>query len=424
MRCDYLTWFFRKFNAFVLAVFVLLIPFASLRAPLHFDVDHSADQTNYPFVFLHGFQGWNEDAKGYKGMQYWGMFNGDALRGFREAGYTCVAPMVDPVGSVWDRTCELYAKLKGTRVDYGEAHSAQCGHDRYGEDYTGKALLKEWDSEHKCNLIGHSLGGNNCVLLASLLAFGAQAERDRTTDGTLSELFTGGKGDWIHAVVGLAAVYNGTSLFVNHQAVRDTQRYIKEQLAEQKLILPLMRALINKSVDGVSDLLADISSGTVAAPDTAIYDMQPEHAAELNQIIGTSDSVYYISEVQDATMPSKLDGHLIADPDVSDPIIGLLVPIIARTNTVAADGTPLDEAWQANDGCANVISQRAPFGAPVNELGIAPSASAAAKAQKGVYNILPTVRATHMWPIGDFLKPRMDGLLYLQKLMEMVNALA
>ena len=46
MRCDYLTWFFRKFNAFVLAVFVLLIPFASLRAPLHFDVDHSADQTN------------------------------------------------------------------------------------------------------------------------------------------------------------------------------------------------------------------------------------------------------------------------------------------------------------------------------------------------------------------------------------------
>ena len=152
--------------------------------------------------------------------------------------------------------------------------------------------------------------------------------------------------------------------------------------------------------------------------------MQPEHAAELNQIIGTAESVYYISEVQDATMKSKLDGHLIADPDVSDPIIGLLVPIIARTNTVAADGTPLDEAWQANDGCANVISQRAPFGAPVNELDEAPSAAAAAKAKKGVYNVLPTVRATHMWPIGDFLKPRMEGLLYLQKLLEMVNALA
>ena len=103
---------------------------------------------------------------------------------------------------------------------------------------------------------------------------------------------------------------------------------------------------------------------------------------------------------------------------------GVLVPIIARTNTVAADGTKLDEVWQANDGCANVISQRAPFGAPVNELGVAPSAAAAAKAQKGVYNVLPTVRATHMWPIGDFIKPRMEGLLYLQKLLEMVNALA
>lgn len=423
MRFDYLTWFFRKFNAFVLAVFVLLIPFAKLRSPLHYDADHSADRTNYPFVFIHGFQGWNEDARGYEGMQYWGMFNGDALRAYREAGYTCVAPMIDPVGSVWDRTCELYAKLKGTRVDYGKAHSEQCGHDRYGEDYTGRALLPQWDGAHKVNLIGHSLGGNNCVLLASLLAFGAGAEQAATTDGTLSELFTGGKGDWVHSVTGLAAVYNGTSLFVNHQAVRDTQRYVKEKLAEQKLILPLTRALLNKSVDGVSDLLADISSGTVAAKDTAIYDMQPEHAAELNKEIKTAESVYYFSEVQDATMPSRVDGHLIADPDVSDPIIGLLVPIIARTNTVGPDGMPLDAAWQANDGCANVVSQRAPFGAPTAELDAAPSAALADRAQRGVYNIFPTVRATHMWPIGDFLKPNPDGLVYLLHILEMINAL-
>ena len=133
MHFDYLTWFIRKFNAFILAVFVLMIPLSQFKQPLHFEADHAADKTNYPFVLIHGFQSWNEDAPkdAYKGMQYWGMFNGDALAGWREAGYTCVAPMLDPAGSNWHRACELYAKLTGNRVErqkQGQPHRPlPCG---------------------------------------------------------------------------------------------------------------------------------------------------------------------------------------------------------------------------------------------------------------------------------------------------------
>ena len=35
----------------------------------------------------------------------------------------------------WDRACELYARLTGTTVDYGIAHSAEKGHDRFGITY-------------------------------------------------------------------------------------------------------------------------------------------------------------------------------------------------------------------------------------------------------------------------------------------------
>ncbi len=424
MHFDYLTWFIRKFNAFILAVFVLLIPLSQLKKPLHFEADHSADKTNYPFVMIHGFQSWNEDApnNAYKGMQYWGMLNGDALAGYREAGYTCVAPMLDPAGSNWHRACELYAKLTGTRVDYGKAHSEACGHERYGEDYTGKAMLEKFDKKHKINLIGHSLAGKDVILFTSLMAEGSKAEKKATKDGSISGLFTGGKAAWIHTCTGLAAVYNGTTLFVNHQAVHDSGEYLKSQLNQYKFLRFGSRKVVYGILDGMVKVLENITSGDIADPDTAIYDMQPDNAVAMNKEIATVKSVYYISHVQDDTKKAA-DGHIVTDNSVADPVIGGLTPIIARTNTVTEGGLVLDEKWQANDGCANVISQIAPLGAPVNNLTAGPSAATAKQIKPGVYNVLPTVRASHMWPIGDFVKPQTDGLNYLVDLFEMINAI-
>ena len=47
------------------------------------------------------------------------------------------------MGSAWDRTCELYAQLTGTRVDYGKAHAEKYGHARYGRTYE-KPLFPGW----------------------------------------------------------------------------------------------------------------------------------------------------------------------------------------------------------------------------------------------------------------------------------------
>ena len=169
-------------------------------------------------------------------------------------------------------------------------------------------------------------------------------------------------------------------------------------------------------------LLESMTSGDIADPDTAIYDMQPDNAVALNKEIATVKNVYYISHVQDDTKKAK-DGHIIMDDSIADPVIGGLTPIIARTNTVTPGGLVLDEKWQANDGCANVISQIAPLGAPTNNIKNAPCAATAKQLKPGVYNVLPTVRASHMWPIGDFVKPQMDGPRYMVDLFEMINAI-
>ncbi len=62
-RLDYVTWIVHRFSAFMMAIFMLLSPTARLQKQVNFEADHSADKTNYPYVYFHGFLGWGEDAK-------------------------------------------------------------------------------------------------------------------------------------------------------------------------------------------------------------------------------------------------------------------------------------------------------------------------------------------------------------------------
>jgi triacylglycerol lipase len=64
----------------------------------------------------------------------------DYMKIFRDRGYITHYASVGPVSSNHDRACELYAQIKGTVVDYGQAHSSQFGHARYGRNYTGKGF--------------------------------------------------------------------------------------------------------------------------------------------------------------------------------------------------------------------------------------------------------------------------------------------
>ena len=90
------------------------------------------------FVFVHGLSGWGSYDERYRRMPYWGMRGGDLMAALRGEGYDCYAASVVPTGSAWDRACELYAQIAGTRTDYGAAHSGRFRHERYGPDFSAR----------------------------------------------------------------------------------------------------------------------------------------------------------------------------------------------------------------------------------------------------------------------------------------------
>ena len=423
MHFDYLTFFFRKFWSALLAL-VVALNFVLPAKELNLDASHDSDRTNYPYVFVHGFFGWGEEHKAYKKLPYWGFFNGDMMQAFRNEGFTCAAVTIDPFGSIWDRTCELYAQLAGTRVDYGKAHSEACGHDRFGKDYTGHAMIEQWDSTHKINLIGHSLGGPTSTMLATMLADGVKAEIDATTDGSLSELFKGGKTDWIYSITGLAAVYNGSSLPICAQAVQDTGDYFIQKIDSRKWMGLVTKFALKQSITGIVDTFTKVASGEVADPDTAIYDMDPDHMVEINRDqIRTLDNIYYFSVPHDGTKPDEKDGHLVADMDVDDYVFSLPMPLLGRTNTVTKGGLVMDASWGPNDGMANTVSETAPFTAPQEKVADHPSPALAGRFTPGKYYIFPTYRGAHLVMEGNVFRPSTDGPTYVLRIMEMINAL-
>ncbi|KAI8809161.1 Alpha/Beta hydrolase protein [Cladochytrium replicatum] len=131
---------------------------------------------NYPIVMVHGLMGWGEQPL-LGLLNYWGGFSGSLVNVLRNKGYTVYQPAVAPASSNWERACELYAQLKGTRVDYGIARAKKFGHERFGKDFTGKGLYPEWGNPgKKAHFIGHSMGGPTTQLLLSLLQSGSAAE--------------------------------------------------------------------------------------------------------------------------------------------------------------------------------------------------------------------------------------------------------
>ncbi|MBO4382557.1 MAG: hypothetical protein J5847_00530, partial [Clostridia bacterium] len=170
-------------------------------------------QNNYPTVFEHGFVGWGEQDGVYKLFPYLGAFHGSLTKEMNSRGYETYQPSTSGWQSAWDRCCELWAILNGGTVDYGKVHSEKYGHARYGRTYE-KGLIPDWGQpgDHaKINFVGHSFGGPTALVFESLLAEGSKEERDGTPADELSDLFKGGKGDWLHTVTTFSGVNNGSN---------------------------------------------------------------------------------------------------------------------------------------------------------------------------------------------------------------------
>ena len=248
----------------------------------------------FKYVFVHGLSGWGSYDDAYRRIPYWGMRGGDLMSFLREKGFDCYAASVSPAGSAWDRACELYAQITGTRVDYGEAHSLKYRHERYGRDYSEHPLIPARDEHSQLVLLGHSFGGTTVRLFSELLAHGDAGERLASSPGNLSPLFIGGMENRVHSLVTLATPMNGITAYDLFTDADFDPESVKTPWWSHGLAMGT-----KPRMDGRDER------------DYANYDMQIDHAHELNRLISTLPHVYYLSVPCSMTVPENSQtGHI------------------------------------------------------------------------------------------------------------------
>ncbi len=325
------------------------------------------------YVFVHGLSGWGSYDKAYARMPYWGMRNGDLIAFLREKGYDCHAASVDPIGSAWDRACELYAQLYGKRVDYGKAHSEKYGHERFGRDFSSCPLGKESSS---LVLIGHSFGGTTIRLFSELMANGDEEEKRATPEEELSPLFKGGLEGSIFSIITLASPINGTTAYDLTEDPDFDQKSVKVSLWHRFLGSFMTRSRRRKT-DGRR------------REDYAAFDMHVDNALALNERIPTFPGIYYFSVPCCYTSGGRPKKGME----------GLFVMASARIGAYTGKtkgGFVIDNSWRENDGLVNTISEKAPFGAPSKDLD-------RSSIERGVWNVFPVLDTDHMWFQGGLM---------------------
>ncbi len=356
-------------------------------------------KNKYPLVFVHGMFGWGSDIGIDKISPYWGATTGNLMKHLESCGYECRAASVGPVSSAWDNACELYAQLMGTKVDYGKAHSQKSNHERYGRRY--QKPIVEGFGKRKIHLIGHSHGGQVIRLLAHLLTYGDEAEKQATDEREISGLFTGGKEDWVASVTTLCTPNNGTSLYdiaenanIVHPLGLATDfamcvmgrtpvhgRLIDYQL-EQYGMTPLRG---EKKADKIFDAIKRIDGGE----DHILTDLSFKGAYELNKKIEISKNINYFCYTASGSAGEKYSQN------IKFPLLKPLSLLMGR-HKLPEDkyGIMFDDSWRENDGLVNTVSGRNPFDEPAREYD--------GKIESGIWNIMPTLICDHGGAAGLF----------------------
>lgn len=385
----------KRIISFVYAVIMFIAPTANIP---EYNADTESFKTDYTYVYVHGLGGWGEYDIVNHIVPYWGTMGGDLMKYLNSRGFDCAAASVSPIESCWDRACELYAQLTGTRTDYGKYHSEHNNHKRYGEDYTGKALIENFSAEDKINLLGHSFGGATVLQFLDLMADGSAEERAVTPQDELSPLFTGGKADWIYSVTTLAAPMNGSSAYyIKNEILND-----KNATFEERLVANLVGMLTNPIPDGRNEL------------DCAGYDMEVDRAMSLCDTWETQDNVYYFSFACDVTRLDENGNRIFDKNDLEYLFRGSAGRMVSWTGTTPS-GYVIGKEWQANDGLVNTISALAPYNAPKTDF-------IDGSVNPGIWNVMPIYRGDHMSLQGGLMNTNNVRLIYAEH-MSMVNAL-
>lgn len=454
----------KKLLAMLLAVMMLVPLFAGVGAASAEEVSGA----DYPTVFVHGLLGWGDEDSINKLVPYWGMTAGDMHAYMNGLGYNTYVASVGPVSSAWDRCCELYAQLAGTKVDYGQAHSDKCSaqfddlgyelhHERYGRDYTGNALIDEnWGPiyengkvvgwyDTKVNLVGHSFGGPTIVEFLQLLAEGDEAERQwgmqqaKLYGGDwhdyISPLFWGDyQGEYlVNSLTTLAGVLNGTTFI---SACDDETAFLTD------FVMTLGNAIGCTDLVGLYDFQLEHfgltktpgtdakayfdylkREGFIEADDQAWYDLSIAGCNELKQGWETYDNVYYFSYAGDKT--HEVLGNNVPDLDMwllFQPFSTKIGAYVNRYEFVDnVDGTRwgyINNEWKPNDGMVNSIAARYPLGAAHKDYD-------ENNIEAGVWNVYPDQDIDHLGFSGGILNSKpIKCRQFYKNLMEDIAATA
>lgn len=350
------------------------------------------------FVFVHGFCGWGSYDKRYQRIPYWGMRGGDVIAWLRDEGFPAYAASVSPKGSSWDRVCELYAQLFGTRVDYGVAHSQGYHHERYGRDFSDCPLIPHWEDDMQLVLVGHSFGGVTARHFAHLMEHGDPIEREATQDGSLSPLFAGGMGSRVHSVVALASSLNGNAVYT---MLEDPDYDLNA------LKVSFKNRFYGRLMERVQRRPADMDPR-----DCAEYDMRIDRVLAMNETIRDLSHVYYHSVPCSFTKRTQ-DGTYTPDEGMAAVFV-MRSAQLGRYEGVTKGGFVIGPEWQENDGRMSTISEVAPFGSKQRWLAMGDTP------EPGVWNVHPTHHGDHTSLQGGVGR-QIDIRTFYKKLLEEIR---
>ena len=392
----------------VLALSLCIIPAAA--------ADGQA-RSDDPVVFVHGLLGWGQRDKIYRIMPYWGMTTGSLTDYLSAKGYETYAASVGPLSSAWDRACELYAQLAGTRTDYGVKHAQDFGHERYGIDYE-QPLFDGWGTKRAVNLVGHSFGGATIRLFLDILADGsAQEQAAAKADGTeVSPFFQGGKADWVYSLTTLAAPHNGTTFL---ECCGDMTQFAAEVSTTMAKLLGISDfkgvydfqleqfGFYRKDGETVLEALDRVlHSDFLSHNDNVFRDLTIDRALELNDDIEIQPNVYYFSYAGDKTRQSALTGERTSAADMTPLFVPFANQMCSYYNQTTAGGFQIDKSWAPNDGLVNTVSALYPTnsaGKCLTKSGqtgyIQRDGYSNVSYQPGVWNVMPVRHYDH----GNFI---------------------